>query len=133
MNKRILAVGSEKVDSVRPKRKPRIRISGFWLNEYGFERDSLVIAEYDQERITFKLQGSGMEAYKAVVKQVRESDSLALLQVKAEMHNGKRTPHIEVKGPWLEDLGFSIGSWFVLRPEYGVFTLRLLDLDRLGY
>jgi hypothetical protein len=129
VNTQVMVVGSAKGTY---RRRPRIRLAGFWLNGIGFEPDSLVIAGYDTGSIVFKSQGKGIGTYKKLVRQVRENRS-GLLQVKQEMHNKKRTPHLEVKGLWLEDLGFAAGSVIVVLSEYGVIRIRLLDLGKLGF
>lgn len=127
METKVMVVGSEKSHL---KRRPRIRLAGFWLDEIGFKYNSLVTVEYEDGRIVMKVQGSGMDTYGELVKKVI-STKAGLLQVRLEWHNKKKTPHLEVKGFWLEQFGFKIGSVIVLRFEYGVITIRLVDLDKL--
>ncbi len=130
MEIKVMAVGSAKTKGL--KRRPRIRLAGFWLNAIGFTPDSLVTARYENKSITFKAEGAGLHTYKALVRRNR-ADNSGLLQVTEEFHNKKRTPHFEVKGFWLEMLGFTIGSIIVVKYEYGSISIKLLELDKLGF
>lgn len=129
MDTRVLVVGSSKSNNSQ-KRRPRIRLSGFWLNEIGFEYDNLVSAEYGTGSIVLKLQGKGTETYSKVVKGLLKNKS-GLLQVNHEFKNKKQTIHLDLKGFWMEDYGFKIGSVIVVKSEYGVINIRVLDLDKL--
>lgn len=130
MDIKVMVVGSAKSDSNR--RRPRIRLAGFWLENIGFEVDTLVTADYDNGSIVLKSQGTGIDTYTRLVRQVRKKHS-SLLQVTLESHNRKQTPHLEVKGFWLEKLSFTIGSVIVIRFEYGLIHIKLLDLEKLGF
>ena len=130
MNTKIMLVGSEKTRSL--KRHPRIRLAGFWLNDIGFKPDNLVTIEYESKSIMLKVQGSGLDTYKSFVRYAR-ANKAGLLQVREECHNKRRTPHFEIKGFWLEMLGFTIGSHIVVKFEYGSINIRLLELDKLGF
>jgi len=127
MDTKIMVVGSEKSTQ---RRKPRIRLAGFWLDEIGFHYNSLAAFEFENNRIVIRLEGSGLDAYKRVIKQVLASRK-TLVQVKLYQHGKKKNPHMEVKGIWLEQFGFKIGSVLVVQYEYGFITIRLMDLDKL--
>ena len=127
MDTKVMIVGSEKG---HPKRRPRIRLAGFWLNGIGFEYNSLVSVKYGQGHIILRLEGFGLETYGKVVKRVMSTKG-GLVQIRQEWHNKKLTPHLEVKGIWLEQFGFKIGSIIAVQCEYGVINIRLLDLDKL--
>lgn len=129
MDTKIMTVGSAKLNR-SGGRRPRIRLAGFWLNDIGFEPDSLVTAEYQDGFLEFKAQGKGLDTYRHLIKQVRGNRS-ALLQVRNELHNRKRTPHFEVCGLWLERLGFTIGSVIAIRYSQGYIKVKLLDLEKL--
>jgi hypothetical protein len=130
MDTKIMVVGSEKTKNV--KRQPRIRLAGFWLNDIGFKPDSIATIEYESKSILLKVQGSGLDTYKSFVRYAR-ANKAGLLQVKEECHNKKCTPHLEVKGFWLEMLGFTIGSHIVVKFEYGSINIRLLELEKFGF
>lgn len=127
MTTKVMVVGSEKGN---PKRRPRIRLAGFWLDEIGFKYESLATADYEPGKIVIKLQGSGIDTYSQVVKGVLASKG-GLLHVRLEWHNKKKTPHLEIKGLWLENHGFRIGSVIALKIEYGLISIHLVDLDKL--
>ena len=128
MNTQLMVIGSAKAASDR--RRPKIRLAGFWLERIGFTPDSLIAAEYDREQIPLRLQGEGLDTYKRIVRQLRANRS-GLLQVRNELHNKKRTPHIEVKGFWLESLGFPIGGLIAIQSEYGLIRIRCVHLENL--
>lgn len=129
MDVKIMKVGGAKLN-LHGGRRPRIRITGFWLTDLGFELDSLVTAEFLDGCIEFKPQGKGTEVYIRLAKKARGNRS-ALLQVRNEIHNGKQTPHFEVCGLWLERLGFTIGSVIAIRYAYGYIRVKLLDPGKL--
>ena len=127
MTTKIMVVGSAK-DTRKPK--PRIRITGFWLDEFGFKCDSLATANYEPGQIVIKLQGSGVDTYNQVIKGVLANQG-GLLQVKPSFYNKKRAPHLEIKGSWLEEFGFKIGSIFVVQAEQGLINIRLLNMEKI--
>lgn len=129
METKIMVVGSAKTSSEH-KRRPRIRISGFWLADIGFAPGTLVSGSSEQGKLVFEAHGLGIETYQKIVKDVLKSGS-KLLQVKNELHNKKRTPHFEVKGAWLEACGFSIGQVIAVQYEYGKITVHVLDIKKL--
>jgi len=96
----------------------------------GFVPDNLVILTREKGKFVFLSQAPGLESYRSISEQVRESGS-QLLQVKSGLHNKKRTPHLEIKGEWLEQYGFSIGQTVVVYCEFGVITVRAFDIEKL--
>lgn len=129
MGTKIMVVGSCK-GSDEHKRSARIRLSGFWLNNIGFESDTLVSCSKDNGMLVFEAHGVGIETYHKVVKNLLKSAS-QLIQVKNELHNKKCTPHLEVKGEWLSQYGFYIGQVIAVQYEYGRITVRVLDIEKL--
>jgi hypothetical protein len=105
-------------------------LAGFWLGALGFEADTLVSANYGNGSIVFEAQGKGMETYSRLIGQIRQNGA-GLLQVRNLTHNKKRTPHLEIKGFWLEKFGFTIGDVIVVRYEYGRIKIKLLDRTML--
>ena len=122
---KILVVGSSKFTS--GKRRPRIRIAGFWLEEFGFAPDTLIAATLADKNITLTAQGSGIEAYREIVKGIRKNSG-QLIQIRNELHNGKRTPHFEMAGLWLSEYGFHIGDVAVVRCSHGRIKITRLDI-----
>jgi HSP20-like domain of unknown function (DUF1813). len=131
METHLMVVGSAKADGSKGRR-PRIRLAGFMLDSMGFKPDMLVAADYGRDCIVLKLHGEGLDTYKGIVRQLRTNRS-GLLQVKNELHNRKRTPHIEVRGFWLEPLGFTAGSIIAVQYEYGLIRIKRIDLERLVF
>ena len=132
MDTKVMVVGSAKASYTNTdRRRPRIRLAGFWLNEIGFEYERLVTAEYQNGRINLKAEGSGIETYKSLVKDVRKNNS-DLIKVENQYHNKKLTPHLEIKGFRLNDLGFNIGSVILVRFKYGHIEIILLDISNLS-
>jgi len=127
MERKVIVVSSLK--SHVERRSPRIRLSGFWLNDIGFESDSLVSGNYENGSITFNLQGKGVETYSKIVKGLLKNRA-GLLQVYSHYANKKLVPYLEVSGFWLNNFGFEIGSVIVVQYEYGVINIRVLDLEK---
>lgn len=130
MDTKIITVSRAKAKGSKMHR-PKISFAGLWLNEIGFEANNLATLKYEHGSMEIKLQGSGIDTYSRVIKSVRAS-KIGLLQVREAIHNKKCTPHIEVKGFWLEQLGFQIGSVLLVQYEYGLIDIRLLDIDKLA-
>ena len=122
---KIIAIGSCKASN---RRRPRIRLAGLWLEEIGFEADTLVTTAYDNGSIILKVQGKGVETYRRLVSQIRK-DKSGLIQVRSLLHNKKRAPHLELKGFWLERFGFAIGGVVAVRYKYGLIQIKLLALN----
>ena len=131
MDRKIMIVGSAKSHNIN-RRRPRIRISGFWLTEIGFQTDSIVTSHYENEKITLKLEGKGIDTYNSVVKTLIGSNNSSLLQVRKDYVNSKPTPNIQMKGYWLENYGFNIGSVIIVSFKYGFLDIRVIDIDNLA-
>ena len=127
MNRRVLIVSSAKTKESK-RRRPSIRIAGFWLNEIGFDYDKLVEISCEYGLIVLKVVGQGVETYNKVVKDIRKNNS-SLLQVKRGTRNKKYIPYIEAKGFWLEQFGFKISDVIILEVENEIINIKLLDID----
>jgi hypothetical protein len=110
------------------RRIPRMRLSGDWLNEVGFESGKLATAKYDHGSISLRLEDS--DNYRNLVRGAFK-DGSGLFQVLGRMRNQKMVPHINITGARLETLGFTIGSSIAVWYEYGFIQIRLIDLDKL--
>lgn len=110
------------------RRRPVIRLQGDWLDEIGFAYGKLVTAEYETGKITLRLQDS--DNYKDLVKGAFKASS-GLFQVRKESNNKRHYSQINLKGFWLENIGFTIGSVFAARYEYGLIKILLIDLEKL--
>jgi hypothetical protein len=68
--------------------------------------------------------------YKDLVKGAFKASS-GLFQVRRETGNKKSFSQIDIKGFWLENIGFIIGSVFAVRYEFGFMKILLIDLEKL--
>ncbi len=125
MGTRVLVVTSAKATR---RRRPVIKLTGDWLDEIGFTYGKLVTAEYATGKITLRLQDSN--DYKSIVKGAFKASS-GLFQVRRETHNKKQFSQIDLKGFWLESIGFIIGSVIAVRYEFGLIKILLVDLEKL--
>jgi hypothetical protein len=125
METRVLTVTSAKSAN---RRRPVVRLQGDWLDKIGFSYGKLVTAEYEQGKIHLRLQDS--EDYKDLVKSALKASS-GLFQVRRETCNKKAFSQIDMKGFWLENIGFTIGSVFAVWYEYGFIKILLIDLEKL--
>lgn len=125
METRVLVVTSAKAAN---RRRPVIKLTGDWLDEIGFTYGKLVTAEYETGKIILRLEDS--DNYKDLVKSALKASS-GLFQVRRETHNKKQFSQIDLKGFWLENIGFNIGSVFAARYEYGLIKILLIDLEKL--
>jgi hypothetical protein len=121
----VLVIGSIKGSGA--KRRPRIRISGFWLESFGFPAGTLVSGEFKEGSIILKAEGTGVKAYSGRVSGIRKSGG-CLMQVLNQMHNRKRVPHFEMAALWLEHYGFNIGGAAVLYCSHGLIKIVKLDI-----
>lgn len=127
METRIMVVTSAKAKNMI-RRRPVIRFQGNWLDEIGFSSGKLATAEYEQGRIILRLQDS--DNYKDLVRSALKASS-GLFQVRLETNNKKQFSQIDIKGFWLETIGFTIGSVIAVRYEFGFIKIFLINLEKL--
>ena len=97
---------------------PRIQLVGTWLSHLGFTLEKLVTVTYSPDQITFKV-----------------TDMLKHTNKPRDMENSKHitlhsTPNgkvgIRLQGLWLETLGFSIKTPFLVHYEHGLIRITRL-------
>jgi hypothetical protein len=111
---------------------PKVRLSGLWLNEFGFNNDKLVSISYSAGNIIIKLEGDGTpEIYLKAAKEVFKNNSGTLLQIARETIKRGFAPRIKIAGMRLNQIGFTIGSIIAVHCEYGLIRLRLLDPEKI--
>jgi hypothetical protein len=125
MNTRLLTVVKSKTKT-KDKFRPRIRFSGKWLAEIGFNHGNLVSVNFDNGYLIFKAHDKGLESYGKLVKGILKN-KMGLLQVSME----KQREHFEVKGLWLNNLGFTIGSVVAVQYEMNIIKAKLIDLSKV--
>jgi hypothetical protein len=129
METKVMVVSRTK-SRVGKKYRSAIRLSGLWLDAIGFDCGTLAKADYQNGSITLKASGKGLDTYNGLVREVMDNKA-GLFQVCLQKSHGKSYPVINIVGFWVEELGFSIGSVFVVMYEYGVIHIKLLDLRGL--
>mgnify|MGYP005855551779 CR=1 FL=1 len=127
METKVIRVGSAKGSRSGNRRRPSIRLSGFWLGETGFESGKLITVKYDHGSILIRAHKS--DKYRNLV---RGKSGAGLFQVRSAWRNKKLVPSIDIKGFRLEPLGFAIGSVIAVQYEHGFIKIRLIDLKTRG-
>lgn len=112
------------------RNRPKIRIIGSWLNDLGFEVDSIVTVHYKQGHITFKKVGKGIATYNSIVKGVMQDNSVKVLYVKQVYKHKKYTPYFEVRGKWLADIGFDISQVIEIVVTQDIIDVTTIDLEK---
>jgi len=111
------------------KDRPRITLSGNWLDEIGFTVDTIFLVEKaDTGFIILKACGKGMEAYNRFVKKAR-MHGMKLIQVSTT----KAYPRIRLEGFWLERWGFSVDDIIAIAYEIDLIRIKRIDCDTLGF
>lgn len=123
MDTKVIVVGSSKGQT--PKRIPRIRFGGYWLNEIGFEFNTVVSVKYENGNLVLQRHESGKEAYFHLANLGFRKRS-CMLRVGRETISSQK-PHFSVKGYWLDEFGFNIGNVVIVRYEYGIIKMQVLD------
>ena len=110
------------------KEKPKLLFTGPILAALGFNAKSLVVAKSAGDTITLESRGTGIEAYKQAVSEVREKGHTTV-----EVINLDKSLSIILSGDWLLNSGFKTGDVVIARFETGVITVKRLDLLELGF
>lgn len=115
------------IKTKEPKRhKPQIKLSGKWLEEIGFSPDKLVTANYENCSIVLQLEEEEVETENTMIKGLLRN-SIVLLQVRQEIKGKMVTPHIEMKGFWLEDLGFRVGCEIIVSYKQNLINIQVSE------
>jgi hypothetical protein len=125
---KVLTITKTSYDGARPRDCPALKLQGNWLNSIGFSYGKLAIAEYGQDSIILRLQDSG--DYRLLVKSSLKSSS-GLFQVRRETNNKLEFPRLDIWGSRLERMGFTFDSVVMVRYEYGLIKLSLVDTGQL--
>ena len=107
---------------------PMVFLLGEWLNEIGFEPDTLLTVASDPGCITFTAHNKAV-VYSEIVKFARKN-KMQLMQVSKK--DGS-SPLITLSGNRITNAGFSLGDIFAAEYEYGVIRLQKLDPQRFGF
>jgi hypothetical protein len=102
---------------------PQIIISGLWLNDCGFKNSELVMSEYHQNKIIFKLVKKEQSQYIDAVKEILQTKSNNLFLVMPKPKSIGIVPHFKIVGETLRESGFEIGTKCALHWEYGIISI----------
>ena len=130
-NTKIAVVGKSKRKQAH-NHVPTIRLTGDWLAEIGFEKDGLVTAFSEPDKIIFQSQDDGIQKYSALVKYAREN-KMRLIQVSQISYRNKQVPSIFLTGSCLEHADFHINDVYVAEYEQGLIKLKKIDFEQLGF
>lgn len=114
----------------RHKTISRIRLSGKLLSSSGFTYNKLVYIDYKRDRIILKACGESKEDYLAATKMILANKSGALTMVGQQLsdHTGKYYPFVNINEPWLENIGFTVGTPVIARYEKGIIDISVLEI-----
>jgi hypothetical protein len=125
MDKKYMFVGSSKTNNPEKKR-PRIRITGRWLNTIGFENETIAKVQLNRGEIVIKYVSNGMNNYKMLSLNSNDGSNYMIVR---NMHKGEKcVPYIEMKGYWLSEYGFDIGDMLSISYTYGVIKIDTVYL-----
>ena len=124
------------VSSVKEQRSgkpsPKLQLTGNWLSELGFTPNALATVLSVPGHITFQLRDGSIEEYCDLVRYARQH-KMKLSQVRELATKGKIYPYIMVSGSCLDKAGFVTGDELLASYEYGLITVRRLNLEALGF
>lgn len=125
MIKKVLAVSTSKgTEGKNPM--PRIRIAGKWLVPLGFASNSFVSVSYRNEFIELQLEKSTIDFTR-----IRSKTGFLKISRSCNKTCHGLYPLITVRGYWLNDLGFTIGSVALVKCDVGKITIQLIKCDEL--
>jgi len=106
---------------------PNIFLLGGWLNDFGFEPDTLVTMAAKPGKIIFKAHNNSI-IYRDLVKYAREN-GMHLLQVAVKAG----IPLINVTCSAIQKSGFEVGDILAAEYDYGVIKLQKPDPRKFGF
>lgn len=122
MNIKFLTIG--KISTRTPgKFRPIIRFTGLWLNEIGFIPEKHVGIRFNNKCLIFNIYDKNNPSYEKFI------NPAGLLKISLRIENGKYAPCFEIKGRWLNDLGFSIGNTVSVEYEIGLIKVKMFNLN----
>jgi hypothetical protein len=126
MKKRLISVIYDRHAKTQDK-KPLIWVSGKWLDEIGFKQNLLITVEGSSKTLTLKPFECNLAL--SELKNVTGMDKkLAFFQIR-QLRKPKNVvvPAFCIKGQFLENLEFTIGSKVILYYDYGIINMNVAD------
>jgi hypothetical protein len=126
MKKRLIRVIYDRHAKTQDK-KPLIGVSGKWLDEIGFKQNFLFTVEGSSKTLTLKPFECNL-ALSELKENTGMDKKLAFFQVR-QLRKPKNivVPAFCIKGQFLEDMEFSIGSRVILYYDFGVINIHVAD------
>jgi hypothetical protein len=106
-----------------------IKFSGLWLNNMGFETNDIIKVSSEPQNLLFELHSKDAAIYSTAAKSLLKKKS-NLIQVQKVRRSKKDVPVFDVKGKWVESLGFTIGSAILIEYDFGIINVKLIGLDK---
>lgn len=122
------------VSSNRAKKRAlptaNIHLSGNLLVNAGFTVNKLVHIDYDYGRIRLKVCGESNEDYLKIRKTILTNRKGSLITVKQmlSVRTKKYYPFVDINDSWFEAMGFIEGTPIIIKSEYGIIDISILDL-----
>jgi len=118
-------------DSSLDKTVTVLKLQSNWLVDFGFVPNALVTVTAGKENIAVKLWDNGAQRYGEIVKYARTNNA-KLIQIGTLKHP-LNTPHIAIKGAFVENAGFAAGDIVSVEASHGFLQLQKLTLVGLGF
>jgi hypothetical protein len=108
-----------------------IHLSGVFLANAGFTLNKLVHINYSYGKILLKACGEGSEDYFKIRKSILANRKGSLTKVfqKLSIHTKEYYPFLNINESWLELMGFAEGTPIIVKSEYGIVDISILDLE----
>jgi len=124
--KTIIRVITKAKGSTADKPIPTITISEVSLEAYGFKWQKLVALEYSYGVIDLKLHESEVD-----LKRIRSKSGFVRIGRNLSIKKGQDNPSIIVKGYWLNDMGFPVGTVVAVYMDSKRIQIKRVDMEGL--
>lgn len=109
-----------------------IRFKGIWLEVLGFSHETIVTCSFNNDILTVKAHGIGLDVYQSLVKDVRQNKQY-LCQVLNMTRYYKNEPNLIIEGLWLTRQGFNIGDIILYKTGCKNIQIKKLDIAPIGF
>jgi hypothetical protein len=124
MNTKVVLVSNSLIAKIV---RTRIRLWGKWLEDIGFEKESLIKIIYRKGKIELIHAGKGMEDYFKIKKEILKDPHSGVLEVGFI----RNAPVLLIKSKCLNEMNFSTGTVAKVHYQNGYILLEALELPNL--